>query len=346
MNWQSREDERVARALEGAPLHGHADRRVVALAERIREVPAATGLDAAPEFRAALRARVLAEGTALLPRPRTPAEAMDDAPAADSPSVGGRPPRARHSPGRPPASTRPAAGRSQRRRTAFAAGALVVATLSVTTVAASGDALPGDPLYGLKRTMQGVEIIVARSDVDRGQRHLELARSRVKELDSAGSRIASGPLLSTLDDMDSQTRAGIRLLSSAATGDANEARLRQLAAWTAEQRALLVAASTRLPEAARTRAALSLALLNTVAARIEELRGSLRCDCPPAPPPAVLDPQACPSGCAPVPATSPRPARWSGTRSARAPAAAPRTGWARWPVAPGRARRARRTGSG
>jgi hypothetical protein len=37
----------------------------------------------------------------------------------------------------------------------------VLATLSVSTVAASGDALPGDPLYGLKRTVQGVEVALA-----------------------------------------------------------------------------------------------------------------------------------------------------------------------------------------
>lgn len=299
MNWQSREDERVARALEGAPLHGREDRGIVALAERIREVPAATGLDAAPDFRAALRARVLAEGATLLPRPRTPAEVTPDRPhplgvptTAGAPSAGGpesRPPRARHSQSPP---NRPTA-RPHRRRKAFAAATLVIATLSVTTVAASGDALPGDPLYGLKLRVQGVEMIVARSDVDRGHRHLELARIRVRELNTAALSASPGPLLSTLDDMDSETRDGIRLLSTAAVADTDEAELGELAAWTVEQRALLTAAAARLPAAARARAARSLALLTTVAARIEELRASLRCDCAPATGPDVLGPQPC-----------------------------------------------------
>lgn len=313
MNWQSREDERVAHALEGAPLHGREDRGVVALAERIREVPAATGLDAAPDFRAALRARVLAEGAALLPRPRTPAEVTDDGVrtgsgarassdpmTADAPSAGGpgsRPPRARHaqSPQSPP--NRPGGWR-HRRRTTFAATALVIATLSATTVAASGDARPGDPLYGLKRKVQGVELIVARTDVERGQRHLDLARIRVGELSIAGPTATSGPLMSTLDDMDTETRDGVRLLSIAAVDGTDEGRLSELAAWTAEQRALLTAAMVRLPEGARARAVESLALLATVAARIEELRASLRCDgCSPAAGPDELGPQPCRTGC-------------------------------------------------
>ena len=314
MNWQSREDERVARALEGAPP-GRADRGVVALAERIREVPAATGLDAAPDFRAALRARVLAEGAALLPRPRTPVEATPDSPdvltTAGAPSAGGpgrtgRPPRARHAQS-PPA--RPA-GRRHRRRRAFAATALVIATLSATTVAASGDAVPGDPLYGLKRKVQGVELIVARTDVDRGQRHLDLARIRVQELTTAGPSAAPGALLSTLDDMDTETRAGIKLLSTAAVNHTDDARLTDLAAWTAEQRVLLTAASARLPAEARARAAQSLALLAAVAARIEDLRSSLRCtNCPPAARPDDLGPRSCTTGCGTAPSSSQPPVR-------------------------------------
>jgi hypothetical protein len=308
VNWQSRDDERVARALEGAPLHGREDRVVVALAERIREVPAATGLDAAPEFRAALRARVLAESEALLPRPRTPADAPTRTvpttagpPSAGGPGGPGRPGRTRP--------TQPSRSRHRRRRKAFAATALVIATLSVTTVAASGDALPGDALYGLKRRVQNAELMVARTDVDRGRRHLELARTRVQELDTAGVSARPGPLLSTLDDMDSETRDGIRLLSTAAVDGTDEGRLGELAAWTAEQRALLTAASARLPEGARGRAADSLALLSAVAARLEELRGSLGCDCPAAGRPDDLGPKPGRGGAA---ATTPPKAGRSG----------------------------------
>jgi hypothetical protein len=336
VNWQSREDERVARALEGAPP-GRGDRGVVALAERIREVPAATGLDAAPDFRAALRARILAEGAALLPRPRTPVEATPDRPdllsTAGAPSAGGpgptdRPPKPRHAQS-PPA--RPGS-RRHRRRKAFAATALVIATLSATTVAATGDARPGDPLYGLKRKVQGVELIVARTDVDRGQRHLNLARIRVQELNTAGPSAAPGPLLSTLDDMDAETRAGIKLLSSAAVDHPDGARLTGLAAWTAEQRVLLTAAAARLPAEARARVAQSLALLTAVAARIEGLRGSLRCDdCRPASRPDDLGPKPCAAGCGTAPSSSQPPVqtqtRPPASRTAAPSATAPVPSW-------------------
>jgi hypothetical protein len=362
VSWQSRDDERVARALEGAP-QGRAGRGLAALAERIREVPAATGLDAAPDFRAALRARILADGATLLPRPRSPAEATETGqPAetaqppqtggrtgqtaddtqdlatlpttADSPSAGGpgspRPPRARNPkspPGRP-------AGRRRRHRKTIAAAALVIATLSGTAVAASGDARPGDPLYGLKRKVQGVELIVARTDVDRGHRHLELARIRVRELSTAGPSAAPGPLLSTLDDMDSETRAGIRLLSTDAVDGTDEARLDELSAWTAQQRALLIAASARLPAAARARAAESLVLLATVAARLEQLRGTVGCEnCGPAKAPDELGPNPCTTGCGPTP-SSPPPVQTQ-TRPPTGPTAPPAVSAAPiWPPGP------------
>jgi hypothetical protein len=303
VNWQSREDERVARALEGAPLHGREDRAVVALAERIREVPA-EALDATPAFRDALRARLLAEGATLLPRPRTPSEGdepVPGSPADDRRATG--PGRSRPARQGPPA-RRPA--RSGRRRRRLAAGTLVVATLSAGTVAASAGALPGDPLYGLKRQVQNVEVALARGDEDRGQQHLRLARSRVRELDTAGVSARSGPLVAALQDMDGDTRNGARLLSTVAIRDDDESPLTELETWTQQQRTLLGAAANRLPDAARFRAATSLALLGTVTARLDTLRAALRCDCQDARPLDDLGPQPC-AACMSQVAGVPRP---------------------------------------
>jgi hypothetical protein len=214
------------------------------------------------------------------------------------------------------------ATRSRRRRKAAASATLVLATLSLSSVAASGDALPGDPLYGLKRKVQGVEMVLARGDVDRGHRHLELARTRVRELDTAGVSARPGALVSALDDMDGETRIGVRLLSTAAVRRTDEGRLTELSAWTSEQRDLLSAASTRLPDAARARAADSFALLGTVSTRVASLRGWLHCACPAAEPVDDLGPQPCTSGCGtPLAVTPVQPTARPGSRTVSSPAA-------------------------
>ncbi len=312
MNWQSREDERVARALDGALPSGDAAGVVAltALAERIRAVPADTGLDADPEFRDTLRARLQSAGAALLPHPRVPA---DGTPAAEPglalgfepADLGGRtgrpaadrarpapPPPARDAP--PPARPGPASRRSTRPRgrTVTAAGMLVVATLSVSTVAASSGARPGDPLYGIKRKVQGVELTLTHGDVERGRAHLGLARTRLRELDTAGVFAPPAPLVATLADMDSQTAAGVQLLSEAAVRRTDRARLAELDGWAGQQRTMLVAAQPRLPDRARTRAAESIALLGTLLTRLQELRAALGCQCPAAAPVTDLRPPA------------------------------------------------------
>lgn len=302
MNWQPREDERVARALDGA--RSPADQRVaglVAVAERVREVGRNPRLKAAPDFRAELRARLLAEAPTLLPRPRVP---------ADAPEVGGAPGGGRHAAGprrrradgvRPnrPAGTGPVTrtgrpGQPGRRRL-VAATVLAAVAFSGSTVVASSGALPGDPLYGLKRRVQGVEVALARGDEDRGRRHLELARTRVRELGTVAASGSAGPLVATLDDMDVQTRDGVRLLSTVALRGTDEAPLVELAGWVTEQRSLLAAASGALPGPVRDRAAGSLDLLRAAADRVAALRGSLACACP-VTPADDLGPLPCP-GC-------------------------------------------------
>jgi hypothetical protein len=55
-------------------------------------------------------------------------------------------------------------------------------------------------------------VALARGDVDRGHAHLGLARTRLRELNTAGVSAAPGPLVATLADMDAQTAAGVKLL--------------------------------------------------------------------------------------------------------------------------------------
>lgn len=318
MNWPG-EDERVARALDGGRIPD--DRSVlglVAVADRVRQVGRDPGLGAAPDFRDALRARLLHQ----VPRPRAPVDAGRPA--------GRHRPRHTPPPARPEGTLRPP--RRPRRR--GAAAILVAAVgLSSSTLVASSGALPGDPLYGLKRRVQGVEVVLARGADARGHWHLGLARTRAGEL-AAATAGPAGPLLTTLEDMDRETRYGVRLLASVAVREADEARLVELSSWAADQRGLLAPVAADLPAAARRRAAGSLELLTAVLLRVSSLRDTLRCDCP-ARPADDLGPVPC-AGCgaaAPVdPATraaitpGTRPIPPAGARPGSAPATPPAGG--------------------
>jgi len=63
----------------------------------------------------------------------------------------------------------------------FVAAALVAVVLSTGAVAASGTALPGDPLYGLKRTVEDVRLQSAGSPTQRQELQHEFEQRRVNE---------------------------------------------------------------------------------------------------------------------------------------------------------------------
>ena len=70
--------------------------------------------------------------------------------------------------------------------------------------AASGDAIPGDALYGVKRSAEQAQLALAGSDVSRGQLNLEFAKKRLAEAGALGGDAAR--LDPVLDDMDTDMR--------------------------------------------------------------------------------------------------------------------------------------------
>jgi hypothetical protein len=65
--------------------------------------------------------------------------------------------------------------------TGFIAAALVAGVLGTGAVAASGSALPGDPLYGLKRTVEDVRLNTASSPAQRQELQREFEQRRIGE---------------------------------------------------------------------------------------------------------------------------------------------------------------------
>jgi hypothetical protein len=152
-----------------------------------------------------------------------------------------------------------------------AAGTLALSGIST----ASGDALPGDPLYGVKRSTERAQLALASSDVSRGLLHLEFARTRVAE--AAAVRQNPADLVAVLNDMDAETRQGVNLLNTAAVQRRDPAPLDAVNRFVEHQQRRVVALLEGQPAEVRPRVLGSLTLLESVTRRIYALRTALNC---------------------------------------------------------------------
>ncbi|MET8360862.1 DUF5667 domain-containing protein [Micromonospora sp. NPDC005171] len=262
-----RRAERFAQLLDeanGARRH-HVRSRVdgqlaplVAVGQRLSVDPPAVEVD--QDFRTGLRAMLLATAER---------EGMGTTPAAVSE------PAATTARGRllPAATARRARARGAI-LVGIAAGAIAVSGIS----AASENAVPGDALYGMKRSTERAQLALASSDISRGQLFLDFARTRVGEAAKLrGDRIGYSAVL---DDMDADSRQGVRLLTSAAVQRAEPGSLDTLNTFVSSQRRAvrgLLDGSTRVD---RDRTHRSLLLLDSIRERSDDLRAAIACGLP------------------------------------------------------------------
>ncbi|BCJ53860.1 hypothetical protein Asp14428_53350 [Actinoplanes sp. NBRC 14428] len=238
---------------------GQADEQLAELVAIGHSLSAArSGVQVDPEFRMGLRAMLVA--TAERDGIGATASAPDPEPSAAEP--------ARKLFG--------LAGRRIRARGAIvigvAAGAMAVSGIS----AASENAAPGDALYGVKRSTERAQLAMAGSDVTRGQLSLTFARNRLAE--AAAMDGDSTKLGDALDDMDADTKQGVKLLHNAAVARRETSSLTVVDSFVDNQRRVLDPALEKLTPANRARAEKSLSLLDAVHQRTENLRDGLACD--------------------------------------------------------------------
>ncbi|MCW3842238.1 DUF5667 domain-containing protein [Micromonospora yasonensis] len=186
-------------------------------------------------------------------------------------------------------------GRRARARGAIlvgiAAGAVALSGIS----AASENALPGDALYGMKRSTERAQLALASSDLSRGQLFLDFARTRLDEAATVrGDRL---DFSAVLDDMDADTRQGVRLLATVAAQRSDPTGLDAIDAFLAGQRQAVSGLLGRADHVERDRTRRSLALLDEVGRRADGLREAIACGLPA---PAASDalgptPNACPA---------------------------------------------------
>jgi Domain of unknown function (DUF5667) len=165
---------------------------------------------------------------------------------------------------------------------AAAAALCLLLSLSGMSLVLARDALPGDALYGVKRSAESAELGLTFGDESRGFKHLQFATARVDEIEALAARAGSTPnpdparYLTALQAFDTDAAAGSRLLIESATNDTGE-QLDALGSWAAQQRQRLADARPAMPERAASRADGSIGLLQRVSDRVAALQQRLAC---------------------------------------------------------------------
>ncbi|MCI0689615.1 MAG: DUF5667 domain-containing protein [Sporichthyaceae bacterium] len=241
-----------------------------ALAEAGRNIPPVH-----PEFRAALRQGLLDYGEQLA------AERAAAGLAGSSRGVSRRAGAATHPGGtrRPVPSRPPTLTPVRRRAAAFGVALGVIAGGMATTAMAAQAALPGDRLYGVKRTVEDVRLKLAGSDTARGQQHLAMANNRLGEvsqmLEEFGPRPSDPKVVEriehTFGDMAASTEAGRELLVDAFEHTRNPAPLARLMEFSRSQGQQIRGIAPLLPYEVQPSPGAMLELLNEIATEVTNL---------------------------------------------------------------------------
>ena len=143
------------------------------------------------------------------------------------------------------------------------AAALAVLAIAGGSVFASRDAVPGDALYGIKRAAEAAGGIFAGGEAARGQHDLDLAATRLDEIERMARDGATDPAAyaSAFQEFDNATRAGTRQVLAGADPDRSAG---DLARWATQQTARLSALRASLPSTSQSDADDALRLLDRV----------------------------------------------------------------------------------
>jgi hypothetical protein len=165
---------------------------------------------------------------------------------------------------------------------ALAAALCLVLSLTGMSLLLSRDALPGDALYGMKRSAESASLGFTFGDQSKALKRLEFATARISEMETLADRYrgsgggAADSYLAALADFDSDAAAGSRELATIGANSDGQA-LSTLAAWAQGQAARLGALRPHLPTRAADRSATSLDLLGKIEHRADDLHTRISC---------------------------------------------------------------------
>lgn len=218
MTSHKREADAFEAALRGAP----ADAAVSDLVRHAEALCArAAAVAPSDDFRLALRERLMAEAPALLTAHPRPAATVVAAPRTSG----------------------------VRRRVARLSAAAIVAVGGVGIVASSAQAVPGDMLYGVKRSVESVELALHRSDASRGEFQLEQARERLAEAEHLADQGDLERSATALADFRSQADAGTADLFTHYEADGETASVESVNDFAAESASTLTDLAELFPAA-------------------------------------------------------------------------------------------------
>ena len=268
--------ETFAHAVDHGPRHSSRlsdDPELMDAVELVGRLRTAGAVAPRPEFTAELRHRLLEQAAARAATTPTVVRSTPDSP--DDP-----PPREDDD-----ASVTDIRHRHGRRiRLVASTAALVLLGGGIGSAAAAQQAMPGDTLYGMKRSIENVSTNVSVGDDSRGRRDLEHAMTRLSEVRSlvgAGGDVAT--INSTLDEFSKQARKGVSRLVASYQQDGDVSSITAITTFITDARQAIGELAPKLP-------AESLKAAVEALATIEQLAQHTNLACPKCEKPAPAKP--------------------------------------------------------
>ena len=227
-----RHAEQFAALVDGRPTGRQPPAEFVEFAAVVSSLRDLEPLEMRPEFAATLRDRLMLEA---------PERLAGLAPATDSNS--GR-------------TIEPATQPRRARIARIAAVTCLVVGVTGSVAAASQSALPGDPLYGVKRGIERVQVEFARSDATEGQRLVSQASTRLDEIGDLALTRPDDPattrlIVQTLGDFSSQANDGADALIASYNDTSDQSSIVRLRDFTGSSATDLEELSSVIPASAR-----------------------------------------------------------------------------------------------
>ncbi|HEY3563140.1 MAG TPA: DUF5667 domain-containing protein [Kribbella sp.] len=126
--------------------------------------------------------------------------------------------------------------------------ALVLLGGGIGSAAAAQQAMPGDTLYGMKRSIENVATNVGVGDDSRGRRDLEHAMTRLSEVQELATNGGSVTTINaTLDDFSVQARKGVSRLLASYQQNGDQSSITAISAFVTSARQALGDLAPKLP---------------------------------------------------------------------------------------------------